>query len=185
MTGRLRVGVLAGGRSSEHTISLASAASVVTALDPALYEVSTIEIARDGRWALPRAADIPELPAGPAETLPVPTDGSPAALATFDVVLVLLHGPLGEGHFPPDGYEVPAVLGRIKQGRGDMGDCARLFRCGRGCTRLGRRTHQVLEAPRQPPGGHQHDSDRHHSCDHPPATHRRPSRYVRKRRTTS
>ena len=96
MSGRLRVGVLAGGRSSEHAISLASAASVVHALDPALYDVCTIEIARDGRWALPRAADIPELPAGPAETLPVPTDGSPAALATFDVVLVLLHGPHGE-----------------------------------------------------------------------------------------
>jgi D-alanine-D-alanine ligase len=96
VSGRLRVGVLAGGRSSEHAISLASAASVVKALDPNLYDVRTIEIARDGRWALPRAADLPELPAGPAETLPVPTDGSPAALATFDVVLVLLHGPHGE-----------------------------------------------------------------------------------------
>lgn len=96
MSERLRVAILAGGRSSEHTISLSSAGSVVAALDPTLYEVQTIEIGRDGRWALPQAADLPELPAGPAETLPVPTDGSPAALGMFDVVLVLLHGPHGE-----------------------------------------------------------------------------------------
>jgi D-alanine-D-alanine ligase len=93
---RLRVAVLAGGRSSEHAISLASAASVVGALDPVLHDVQTIEIGRDGRWALPRAAKRPELAAGPVETLPVPTDGSPATLGTFDVVLVMLHGPHGE-----------------------------------------------------------------------------------------
>jgi D-alanine-D-alanine ligase len=93
----LRVAVLAGGRSSEHEISLASAASVVAALDPSRYETRVIEISRDGRWALPRAAELPELPAGPAETLPVPASvGSPAALGAFDVVLVLLHGPHGE-----------------------------------------------------------------------------------------
>ena len=97
MTGQLRVAVLAGGRSSEHAISHASAASVVAALDPSRYETHVIEISRDGRWALPRPADLPELPAGPAETLPVPASaGSPAALGAFDVVLVLLHGPHGE-----------------------------------------------------------------------------------------
>jgi D-alanine-D-alanine ligase len=92
---RLRVAVLAGGRSSEHAISLASATSVVAALDPDRYEVQTVEIGRDGRWALPRAGPA-ELPTGPVETLPVPTDGSPATLGTFDVVLVMLHGPHGE-----------------------------------------------------------------------------------------
>jgi len=96
MSRRTRVAVLAGGRSSEHEISLASAASVAAALDPARYEVETVEISRDGRWQLPRTAAPRELPAGPAETLPVPTDGSPAALAAFDVVFVLLHGPHGE-----------------------------------------------------------------------------------------
>jgi D-alanine-D-alanine ligase len=97
VTRRLRVAVLAGGRSSEHAISLASAASVVAALDPERYDTHVIDITRDGRWSLPRAADLPELPRGPAETLPVPTsEGTPAALGAFDVVLVLLHGPHGE-----------------------------------------------------------------------------------------
>ena len=53
MTPRVRVAVLAGGRSSEHEISLASARSVVAALDPARYETRMIEIGRDGAWALP------------------------------------------------------------------------------------------------------------------------------------
>jgi D-alanine-D-alanine ligase len=97
VSGLLRVAVLAGGRSSEHEISLASAASVVAALDPSRYETHVIEIGRDGRWALPRPADLALLPAGPTETLPVPTSaGSPAALGAFDVVVVLLHGPHGE-----------------------------------------------------------------------------------------
>ena len=96
MSRRSRVAVLAGGRSSEHAISLASAASVTAALDPGRYDVHTIEVGRDGRWALPRAADLPELTAGPVETLPVPTDGTPATLGAFDVVLVMLHGPHGE-----------------------------------------------------------------------------------------
>jgi D-alanine-D-alanine ligase len=91
------VGVLAGGRSSEHEISLASAASVVAALDPSRYETQVIEISREGRWALPRSAEPVELAAGSAATLPVPSSGgSPATLGTFDVVFVLLHGPHGE-----------------------------------------------------------------------------------------
>jgi D-alanine-D-alanine ligase len=96
VSNRVRVAVLTGGRSSEHEVSLASAASVLAALDPERYETRLIEISREGRWALPRRTDVPELPAGPAETLPVPSDGSPATLGGFDVVLVLLHGPHGE-----------------------------------------------------------------------------------------
>jgi len=52
MTRRLRVALLAGGRSSEHDISLASARSVLAALDPARYDVVSVTIGRDGRWAL-------------------------------------------------------------------------------------------------------------------------------------
>ncbi len=52
-----------GGRSSEHAVSLASARSVLDALDPERYEVTTVEIGRDGRWALGR---------GPARSALVP-----------------------------------------------------------------------------------------------------------------
>jgi D-alanine-D-alanine ligase len=93
----VRVAVLAGGRSSEHEISLASAASVVAALDPARYDVRTIEIGRDGRWALPAGDRRPGLPpTTTAETLPVPADSAPATLGAVDVVLPILHGPFGE-----------------------------------------------------------------------------------------
>jgi D-alanine-D-alanine ligase len=98
MSGRIRVAVVAGGRSSEHDISLASARSVLAALDPDRYDVATVAIDREGRWQLgpgPRG----ELTSGEsvAETLPIPTNGSaPAALGAVDVVLPILHGPFGE-----------------------------------------------------------------------------------------
>ena len=53
VSGRVRVAVIAGGRSSEHAISVASARSVIEALDPERYEATVIEIGRDGRWAAP------------------------------------------------------------------------------------------------------------------------------------
>jgi D-alanine-D-alanine ligase len=100
---RTRVAVLMGGRSSEHEISLASARSVLAALDPEQYEAVTVEISRDGRWAL-GSGDPRELGAGgngstpAAETLPVPAESRhvPATLADVDVVLPILHGPFGE-----------------------------------------------------------------------------------------
>lgn len=49
---RLRVGVLYGGRSSEHEISLASAASVLANLDRTRYEPVSVRIEKDGRWVL-------------------------------------------------------------------------------------------------------------------------------------
>jgi D-alanine-D-alanine ligase len=88
---RLRVAVLAGGRSSEHDISLASARSVAAALDPERYDVAEIGIGRDGRWELGTGA------ATTAETLPVPYEGGPLErLGAVDVVLPILHGPFGE-----------------------------------------------------------------------------------------
>jgi D-alanine-D-alanine ligase len=49
---RIRVGVLYGGRSGEHEVSLASAAAVFANLDRARYEPIAIKIEKDGRWAL-------------------------------------------------------------------------------------------------------------------------------------
>jgi D-alanine-D-alanine ligase len=62
---KLRVGVIYGGRSGEHEVSLASAAAVFQHLDPARYEAIPIRIEKSGRWVLPadpptlmRAADV-------------------------------------------------------------------------------------------------------------------------------
>jgi D-alanine-D-alanine ligase len=49
---RLRVGVLFGGRSGEHEVSLASAAAVFANLDKTRYEPVAIRIEKDGRWGL-------------------------------------------------------------------------------------------------------------------------------------
>jgi D-alanine-D-alanine ligase len=96
VTDRLRVAVIAGGRSSEHAISVASARSVIDALDPDRYEVKKIEIGRDGRWEL-ASGGTRELERPVAETLPVPSRGTaPETLGEVDVVLPILHGPFGE-----------------------------------------------------------------------------------------
>ena len=50
---KLRVGVIYGGRSGEHEVSLASAAAVFQNLDRDRYEPVAIRIEKDGRWALP------------------------------------------------------------------------------------------------------------------------------------
>jgi D-alanine-D-alanine ligase len=96
--GRVRVAVLMGGRSSEHEISLASARSVLEALDPDKYEALTVEIDRQGQWELGTGGQR-ELPDGrAAETLPVPTGGSvPATLADVDVVFPVLARPVRRG----------------------------------------------------------------------------------------
>jgi D-alanine-D-alanine ligase len=78
---RLRVAVLGGGRSSEHEISLASAASVAAGLRRAGHEVRTIEIGRDGVWRED----------GETVTLE-PGRGLQGA----DIVFPVLHGPFGE-----------------------------------------------------------------------------------------
>ena len=90
-----RVAVLMGGRSSEHEISLASARSVMDALDPLRYEVVAIEIGRNGRWEL--AAGTPDkIESG--SSLPVPAAGNAltTTLSEVEVVLPILHGPFGE-----------------------------------------------------------------------------------------
>jgi D-alanine-D-alanine ligase len=116
MSRRRRVAILAGGRSSEHNISLASARSVLEALDPEKYEVITVAIGRDGAWQLGSAdrqaltEQVAERHAsaghvegtvpgtGAVETLPVPASSGEVtqALGEVDVVIPVLHGPFGE-----------------------------------------------------------------------------------------
>jgi D-alanine-D-alanine ligase len=86
------IAVLSGGRSSEHEISVASARSVAAALAAGGAEVVSIELGRDGAWAL--------TPGGEAAggELAVRLPGAPvaAALGRVDVVFPVLHGPFGE-----------------------------------------------------------------------------------------
>jgi D-alanine-D-alanine ligase len=64
---RLRVGILFGGRSGEHEVSLLSASSVFNAIDRNKYEVVPIGITKQGRWVT--AADAERLLRGKAENL--------------------------------------------------------------------------------------------------------------------
>lgn len=111
---RLRVGILFGGRSGEHEVSLASAASVIRALNPEKYEAVPIGIAKDGRWLVGDSSNrlLPEvLKSGERVVLPGdPTAGSLLSLGSsggqsgsraggrlrLDVVFPVLHGTFGE-----------------------------------------------------------------------------------------
>jgi D-alanine-D-alanine ligase len=108
---KIRLGILFGGRSGEHEVSLTSAASLLKALDPAKYEVVPIGITRQGRWLLGSAADklLPGVlkngkpvtpsvdPTGPG-LIPLslaergPSNRRPAV----DVIFPVLHGTFGE-----------------------------------------------------------------------------------------
>ena len=52
MTKRLRIGVIFGGKSAEHEVSLNSAQNVMRALDKNKYEVVPIGISKEGQWLL-------------------------------------------------------------------------------------------------------------------------------------
>jgi D-alanine-D-alanine ligase len=113
---RIRVGVVFGGRSSEHAISCVSAGSVLRALDRDRYDVVPIGVAPDGRWVL--EADEPDrlriadghLPSVDAAGVSLVLAGDPTrrelevhapgdvpgTLAGVDVVFPVLHGPFGE-----------------------------------------------------------------------------------------
>lgn len=121
MREKIRLGVLFGGRSCEHEVSVTSARSMLAAIDATQYDVTLIGIGKDGRWHV--AEDVARLPAmrivDGEDLVPVlldysegqallrkasePKQGhSPGLLPTsnpmmqLDVVFPLLHGPFGE-----------------------------------------------------------------------------------------
>ncbi len=102
----LRVGVLFGGRSGEHEVSLASAASVIRGMDPDKYEPVPIGITKDGHWLIGEGAArlLPDvlksgrrvmLTADPTEAALVPLDRGGGA-QRFDVIFPVMHGTFGE-----------------------------------------------------------------------------------------
>ena len=120
MAKKLRVGILFGGRSGEHEVSLLSAASVLKAIDRDKFDVAPIGITKEGRWLA--AADahnllegngsdvVQRLRAGDPETTPgakLLQEGIPTLMApvpgpqgpegkAIDVVFPVLHGTFGE-----------------------------------------------------------------------------------------
>src|ERR1700733_2040762 len=120
MKKRLRVGVLFGGRSGEHEVSLLSAASILKAIDRTRFEVVPIGITKEGRWLAPADATgllagndsvvARRLRAGDPETTPgakLLHEGIPTLMApmpgpqgpegkAIDVIFPVLHGTFGE-----------------------------------------------------------------------------------------
>ena len=103
---RLRVGVLFGGRSGEHEVSLASAASVIRGLDPDKYEAVPIGITKEGHWLIGSGAQrmLPEvlrggqrvmMTADPTDAALIPLDRSGGG-QRLDVVFPVMHGTYGE-----------------------------------------------------------------------------------------
>ena len=115
-TGRVRVAVVYGGRSSEHAISCVSAGSILRNLDPERFEVVAVGITPGGSWMLtdgrPETLAItdgrlPEVTGESGTELALPADPvrggqllsigqGGEVLAAVDVVFPVLHGPYGE-----------------------------------------------------------------------------------------
>ncbi|HVA41302.1 MAG TPA: D-alanine--D-alanine ligase family protein [Candidatus Binataceae bacterium] len=112
---KIRVGVLFGGRSSEHEISLRSALTVMSAMVPARYEVVPIGIGRDGRWYL-RADAIRML----AETAP-----RLEALAGGGIEVSLLPHPAGNSLVEAPGSGQRAAAGAARAAGTDAAQAAR------------------------------------------------------------
>jgi D-alanine-D-alanine ligase len=103
---RLRIGVLFGGRSGEHEVSLASAASVIRGLDPDKYEAVPIGISKEGHWLVGAGAQkmLPDvlrqgqrvmMNADPTDAALVRLDGSGGG-QRLDAVFPVMHGTYGE-----------------------------------------------------------------------------------------
>ncbi|TGP57494.1 D-alanine--D-alanine ligase [bacterium M00.F.Ca.ET.230.01.1.1] len=104
---RLRIGVLFGGRSAEHEVSLLSAANVMAALDSAKYDAVPIFVTREGLWLLSQfengALATPSVgtllclvPGGHGRLLAIPAGGVPHGVPAIDILFPVLHGLHGE-----------------------------------------------------------------------------------------
>jgi D-alanine-D-alanine ligase len=106
---RLRIGVLFGGRSTEHEVSILSAQSIIAAMDPQRFEAVPLYIDKSGRWlvggSLKRlvsedaASKYVYLPPDPTQRSLVPAQngaGAPPTLPALDAVFPVFHGLNGE-----------------------------------------------------------------------------------------
>lgn len=108
MANKIRVGVIFGGRSGEHEVSLRSAESIINAIDKNKYEVVPIGITTQGRWLVPgdATAMLPESVMRAEHHQAVAIIGDPTQRGLkwldadvserLDVVFPVLHGTYGE-----------------------------------------------------------------------------------------
>ncbi len=105
--GKIRVGILFGGQSAEHEVSILSARNVLAALDPARFEAVLIGIDKSGRWLTQDARKLlasgqnprlARIEGGKPVRLPSPLSESTASPTTgrIDVIFPVLHGTFGE-----------------------------------------------------------------------------------------
>lgn len=99
--GKIRVGVIFGGRSAEHEVSLASAKAIMGNLDPDRYDVLPLFVTREGRWLLlPDAGEEPErgrevhFPPEPGRNSLL--TANPGNAVGVDVLIPMIHGTYGE-----------------------------------------------------------------------------------------
>ena len=90
----ITVGVIFGGQSGEHEVSLMSVQSVLAALDPARYTPLLMGIDKQGRWIFHRPLEA--LLAGERAGPDAPRWPPPAILDQVDILFPVLHGPNGE-----------------------------------------------------------------------------------------
>ncbi len=113
MNRKIRVGILFGGRSAEHEVSIQSARNILQAINKEKYEVVLIGINKEGRWHLKKTSELSLLSKGSSLTglngkdegavlIPEEREGnllsffSERELKKVDVVFPVLHGPYGE-----------------------------------------------------------------------------------------
>ena len=92
MAERIKVGVVFGGRSAEHEVSLVSAASIMRAMDPSKYIIVTFGITTKGDWVA-EPEPMTKLREGKVK---LTTRHPPDSLLGVDIVFPVLHGPFGE-----------------------------------------------------------------------------------------
>lgn len=99
---KLRVGIVFGGRSGEHEVSVTSASSIFTHIDREKYQPIPIRIEKNGAWSYPdrdpRASNVAEaIQQAKTTSAAAPRSSDPALNALrLDVVFPVLHGPYGE-----------------------------------------------------------------------------------------
>lgn len=104
---KVRIGILFGGRSAEHDVSVLSATNVMNALAPSKYDAVPIFVTREGQWLLSSfeggtlakpssGTEVCFVPGGQGRAVALPEGGEPYELPKIEIIFPVLHGLHGE-----------------------------------------------------------------------------------------